>query len=198
MKRIIFLNTVLMIFSIAAFADVRVDTPTPTPKTKAGKSIATEFNVRFDRNAKEARLLIPKDQLKQLRAELEQLDNDSDNLAANGFTKTQTIVSGMFLSLAFVFGGVWFARSRKIDTKTGKVLIIGSVLFLSSAVATIVYANAGPPPEARVLTNRFFSKEVNIYKWGSGKVKMETSDEVKSPTLIVPDLPDDKKLNEEE
>lgn len=196
MKRIIFLTLILMIFSLIALADVRVDIPTPKPKT--GKSIATEFSVKFDRNAKEARLLIPKDQLKQLRAELEQLDGDSDNLASNGFTKTQTIVSGMFLSLAFVFGGVWFARSRKIDSKTGKVLVIGSVLFLSSAVATIVYANAGPPPEARTLTNRFFSKEVNIYKWGSGKVKMETSTEVKSPTLIVPDLPDDKKMIDEE
>lgn len=197
MKKILSLCVLIGLLSIAVFADVRVDTPTPTQKPKAGKSITTHFDVSFDRNAKEARLLIPKDQLKQLRAELEQLD-DSDNLASNGFTKTQTVVSGMFLSLAFVFGGVWFARSRKIDTKTGKVLVIGSVLFLSSAVATIVYANAGPPPEARSLTNRFFSKEVNLYKWGSGKVKMEVSTEVKSPTLIVPDLPDDKKtINEE-
>ena len=184
MKRILSLCLMLALLSIANLADEAP--PRPTPKPKANKAIDTTLYVQIKRDAKDATLIIPKDQLKQLRAELEELDVDSDNTASANFTKTQTIVSGMFLSLAFVFGGVWLVRSRKIDTKTSKTLVIGSVIFLSGAVATIVYANAGPPPEARTITNKFFSQGVNSYAFGSGKIKLETSSEVKVPTLIVP------------
>lgn len=196
MKNFLYLCVFIALFSTAVFTDVRVDTPTPKPK--AGKSIETLLRVDIKKDAKEARLLIPKNQLKQLRAQLEELDDSSDTTAALSFTKTQTVISGMFLSLAFVFGGVWLSRSRKIDTKANKILVIGSVLFLSGAVGTIAFANAGPPPEARSLTNKFFSNGVNIYKFGSGKIKLETSTEVEIPTLIVPDVPDEKKANGEE
>lgn len=196
MKKLLALGVFIALLSIAIFADVRVDTPTPKPKT--GKSIETLLRVDIKKDAKEARLLIPKNQLKQLRAELEELDDDSGNTASLGFTKTQTIISGLFMTLAFVFGGVWLSRSRKIDTRASKILVIGSVLFLSGAVATIAFANAGPPPEARSLTNKFFSQGVNIYKFGSGKVKLETSTEVDIPTLIVPDVPEEKKTTGEE
>lgn len=196
MKKLLSLCIFASLFSIVIFADVRIDTPTPKPKSN--KSIDTVLDVQIKRDAKEARLIIPKSQLKQLRAEIDDLDDSSDNTASLHFTKAQTVISGMFLSLAFVFGGVWLVRSRKVNTKTGKALAIGTVLFLSGAVATIVYANAGPPPEARSLTNKFFSQGVNIYKFGSGKVKLETSTEVTMPTLIVPDIPDQKKPNGEE
>ena len=197
MKKILILSIILVLFSITSLANVRpADTPTPKPNSQ--KSIDTRLYVKIDKNAKEATLIIPKNQLKQLRAELEQPDDSSDNTAAVSFTKTQTIVSGMFLSLAFVFGGVWLARSRKFETAASKALVIGAVLFLSSAITTIVYANAGPPPEARSITGKFFSQAVHIYKFGSGTIKLETSDKVNVPTLIVPDVPDEKKASEEE
>lgn len=195
MKKILSLLVVLAFCSIIALADVRAPEP---PKPKPGKSIDTILRVDIKRDAKEARLLIPKDQLKQLRAQIDELDDSSSTTASAGFTKTQTIMSGMFMSLAILLGGVWLSRSRKLDTKAAKALIIGSVLFLSGAVATIVYANAGPPPEARSLTNKFFSQGVNIYKFGSGKIKLETSGEVEIPTLIVPDIPDEKKTTNDE
>lgn len=195
MKRILNLWMIFVLFSIAVAANVR---PPETPKPDSKKSIVTTLSVKIQRDAKEATLIIPKGQLKQLRAELEQLDNESDATASVKFGRTQTLVSGMFLSLAFVFGGVWLVRSRKIDTTTSKVLVIGSVLFLSGAVTTIVYANAGPPAEARSLTNKFFSPAVNTYKFGSGKIKLETSDSVTIPTLIVPDVQDEKKATDEE
>jgi hypothetical protein len=194
MKKLLTWSFFIILFSLSIRADVRVD----PPKTKPGKSIETLLRVDIERGAKEAKLIIPKAQLKQLRAELEGLDDGSETTAALSFTRAQTVVSGMFLSLAVVFGGVWLARSRKFDTRAGKILVIGAVLFLSGTVATIVYANAGPPPEARVLTNKFFSPGVNIYKFGSGKIKLETSDTVDHPTLIVPDIPDEKKPAGEE
>jgi hypothetical protein len=190
MKEILSLCLTLGLLSITVYANE--PPPNPTPKPKANKSIETNLRVEIRRDAKEAKLLIPKNQLKQLRAELEGLDDPDDTLAFS-ISKTQTVISGMFVSLAFVFGGVWLMRSRKIETKASKILVIGSVLFLSGAVVTMVYANAGPPPEARSLTNKFFSPGVNIYKFGSGKIKLETSNEVQYPTLIVPDVPEEKK-----
>jgi hypothetical protein len=195
MKKILGLCLTLAVLSIVSLANGAP--PKATPKPKANKSIETTLLVRIDRNAKEAKLIIPKGQLKQLRAQLDDLDDSLDTTASLSFTKTQTIVSGLFFSLAFVFGGVWLARTGKIDTKAGKILVIGSVLFLSGAVATIVYANAGPPPEARTLTNKFFSQGVNSYKFGSGKIKLEVSETAQSPELIVPDVPDEKKPNSE-
>lgn len=197
MKKILLLSAILALFSIAALADIRPP-QTPTPKKNSQKSIDTSLLIYIKKDAEEAKLIIPKSQLKQLRAELEQLDDSSDKTASLSFTRTQTIVSGMLLSLAFVFGGVWLTRSRKIDTKASKTLVICSVLFLSGTVATIVYANAGPPPEARRITGKMFSEAVHLYKTGSGKIKLETSDTVKSPTLIVPDVPKEQKNTDEE
>jgi hypothetical protein len=93
----------------------------------------------------------------------------------------------MFLSLAVVFGGVWFARSGKTATKTGKTLIAITVVALAASAGTYIYANAGPPQEARSITGKMFSQAVHIYKFGSGAIKLETTNDNNGVTLIVPD-----------
>jgi hypothetical protein len=189
MKRIFSLYALIIVLAATAFADVRFETPTPkaekTPKQV--KSIDTNLSIRLQKDAKEARLLIPKSQIKRLRMELAELDDDADEPTASAFTRTQTIVSGLFLSLAFVFGGVWLARSRKTDVKTNKTLIVGAGLFLSGALATIAYANVGPPMEARSITGKIFSDAVHQYNQASGKIKVETTNEEYGIQLIVPD-----------
>lgn len=190
MKNILVLIAVFTLFAGSALADV----PRPEPtKVKPSKAIDTNLTIRLDRNAKEAKLIIPKSQLKQLRAELEQLDGgDSETTATASlnFTRTQTIVSGLFLSLAFVFGGVWFSRSRKPELKANKTLAVGAVVFLSGSFATLAFANAGPPPETRSITGKLFAQPVHSYKYASGKIKLETSDTARNIELIVPDAPD--------
>lgn len=198
MNKILSLCAILILCSVAILADVR---PPETPKPKANKSIETYFSIKLDKNAKEAKLVIPKSQLKQLRAELEQLDNEQDSnaTATNGFSRTQTIIGGMFMSLAVLFGGVWFTRSRKIDSKSGKTLIAGAVLFSIGSLATIAFANAGPPPELRQITGKLFDKKVfGYWNYAGGKIKLEVSDKEQSPQLIVPDVPEEKKTTNEE
>ncbi len=174
------------IFSASAFADIaRPDKP------KATKSIDTTLSIRLDRDAKEARLVIPASQIKQLRAELERLDGGGNDIAAaavaaGGFTRMQTIVSGLFLSLAFVFGGIWFTRSEWLSTKSGKAAAGLMFIFSTGAFATIAFANAGPPAEARSITGKMFTQAVHIYGFGSGKIKLETSNDANLVTLIVP------------
>lgn len=188
MKRLISLTVFLLLLSTVVFADIA--RPEPSKSPKSGKQTDAMMYIRLDRSAKEARLIIPKSQVKKLRAELEQLDDDSDNTAAvtetGIITRTRTIVSGMFLSLALVFGGVWFVRSGKAATKSGKTLVVAFVTLGVASAATLVYANAGPPPEARSITGKMFSQYVHNYGFGSGKIKLETGDTAQVE-LIVPD-----------
>jgi hypothetical protein len=185
MKKLLCITSLLLVGSITAFADIARPSKTP-PQVR---SIETNMSIRLDRDAKEARLLIPRSQIKALRAELEQMDDDTGNsLAVTGFGRTQTIVSGLFLSLAFVFGGIWFVRSGKTATKTGKSLVVLAVISGLGSAATFVYANVGPPPEARSITSKLFDQKVmSPYRFASGRIRLETTTESESLTLIVPD-----------
>jgi hypothetical protein len=178
MKKFIFAVAISIVFSSAAFADVRVETPTPkatgTPKPKTVQ--ISELNIQLSKNDKQARLLIPKSQLKRLLAENGQTDENSNQASSAGFTRIQTIVSGLFLSLAIIFGGVWFARSR--SSKTGKNVVAAcAVVFLCGACAAIGFANVRPFFETNI-TGTLFNKEA--FKGAplgvKGDVKIETTD----------------------
>lgn len=191
MKYLICLTGLILVCSSAALADIaRPDkTPNHVPKPKTEPGIVTTMDIRLDRDAKEARLIIPKSQIKQLRAELEQLDGDSDDVASvatAGISRTQTIASGLFLSLAILFGGMWFVKSGKAATRAGKSAVIVAIVATVVSAATFVYANAGPPAEARSITGKMFAQAVHFYGVGWGQVRLETGteDHIK---LIVPD-----------
>ena len=188
MKKLLLLTALALFTSTAAFADIAPPRPEKTPKPKPG--VSTTMEIMMDKTAKEAKLIIPKSQIKPLRAELESLDDDNGNTAAvtGGSTRLQTIVSGAFLSLAFVFGGMWFVRSGKASTKGGKALAAAAILGGIGAATTVVFANVGPPPAARNITSKLFDQKIfQPYGFAYGKIKIETTDgnQVK---LIVPDV----------
>ena len=166
--------------SMANIADPRV--------SGRSKSLNTTLSISIDKDAREAKLIIPRSQLQQLRAELEQLDNGTgDNVASTStMTRTQTIVSGFLLSLAFVFGGMWFVRS---GSQNSKAIVTAAILLTFGSIANLVYGNAGPPSEARSINGKMFSEAVHMYKHGFGKIKLEVSDKVSNPELIVPEKP---------
>lgn len=200
MKKSIIALTLIALFSIAAFADIRLpDTPKPTATPKPQKSIDANMKITLDKNVTEATLIIPKSQIKQLRAQLDGLDDSSDEPLLT-FSRTQTIVSGLFLSLAFVFGGVWFSRSRKTDGKINKTLVVGAVLFFVGSAATLVFANGGPPQELGSISSKIFKRELFTYGWNYayGKIKVKVSDNAREIELIVPDKVEEKTTNKEE
>lgn len=189
MNRLTCLLAILIVSACAAFANI-APPKSPQKKTNA-KSIDTTLSIQFNNAATEPKLLIPKSYVKQLRAELEQLDDGSDNTAAvtgEGLSRTQTVVSGMFLSLALVFGGIWFVRSGKGSTKTAKALVALATVSAIASTATFVYANAGPPPDASTINPKMFSAGVQSWGYGYGKVKLElqTDSAVTEVVLIVP------------
>jgi hypothetical protein len=186
--------TLLFILALSTISLADIAKPTKTPKPTA--SITTNMMIHLRHDAKEARLIIPKTQIQQLRAQLDGLDTGADSaMTASSFARTQTIIGGLFLSLAIVFGGIWFARSGKAGTLSGKTLVILTVFAAMASTASFVYANAGPPPEARSISGKMFVQGVHIYGFGSGTVKLEAGDE-EFIDLIVPD-PKDTPSSEE-
>lgn len=186
MKKIIYLAAILMLGSITSLADVPDPSKYPkrTPKPKPG--VVTNMSIRLDSNATEAKLIIPKAQLKQLRAELDEPDDADNNTATAGVSRTQTIVSGVLLSMAFAFGGIWFVRSRKAMAPGKNFVVLAALAGIASA-ATLVYANVGPPPEARTISSKMFSETMHRYKGGWGRVTIESSTDADQIEFIVPD-----------
>ena len=178
----------LSVSSVTALADIAK--PSKSPKSNA--QFDAVLNISLKHDAKEARLIIPRSLVTNLRAQLDQMDSGSDTAAAvtagGSVVRLETIVGGMFLSLAIVFGGIWFARSGTLSSKTSSVLVLFVIIFAVGSAATFVYGNAGPPAEARSITGKMFTPAVHIYGFGSGKIKVEASDDQNQPLeLIVPD-----------
>jgi len=190
MLRRTILAAALLLLATAAYADIPRPDRTPTKANKTA-AVDTYLSIQLDRDAKEARLIIPRSQLKALRAELDALDTGPNVTAgvisADSTSRLQMIVSGVLLSLAVAFGGIWFARQEKSSAKVSRSAAAAMVIFAGGALATIVYGNAGPPAEAREITGKMFSPALHVYKFGGGKIKLEVSDTETQPKLIVPD-----------
>ncbi|MEO8650172.1 MAG: hypothetical protein ABI539_13485, partial [Acidobacteriota bacterium] len=139
------------------------DAPNPEKRKKAeGKFVDTNLAIRIDKGTKKARLIIPASQLKQLRAELDDVVDPPNT--AGIFGTSGTVFGGLLLSLAVVTGGLWFGRrSRPISSGFSKAVLLFGI-FASGIFAAAVYANIGPPPEARSITGRIFSPAVHSYK----------------------------------
>jgi hypothetical protein len=183
MKKVIIATIIVVCSVLFAFANASV---LDEVRSERSKTVDTTLSIRLEKDATEARLMIPKGQLRQLRAELDQLDDEGGIAEPFAFSQVNTVVAGMLMSLAFVFGGVWFARKGNCGG-AAKALGVGAVMLAGGAFATLVFANAGPPSEARSITGKIFSQPVHLYKFASGRIKLETSDDAKNVVLIVPD-----------
>ena len=91
-------------------------------------------------------------------------------------SRVQTIVSGVFLSFAFIFNGIWLVRSRQTTEHGGNAFMLLAVMAAIGSATTFVYANAGPPPDARSITGKMFSSGLHSLGYGWGKIKLEAGD----------------------
>lgn len=195
MKRIIALTLVMMLGSIVAFSDIARPEPKPSRTPKVMFNATADMSITLDPNSNKPVLKIPNSAIKYLRAELDKMETGDDTTAAvatysgTSLSRTQTIVSGAFLSLALVFGGFWFIRSGKAATKGVRNLVILGVVSAVALTATFVYANIGPPPVSGI-TNKIFNKSAML---GGGyaherNIRIERTDG-DTIELIVPDPP---------
>lgn len=167
--------------SSPVFANIAPAQPGVGGADKPRKSVPARMQLRPDAEAKEAKLIIPRAVLQQLRAEIDGGESNAAGAAsAGGFslTPTQTAFAGLCLSLSLVFGGVWFVNSRAAGRRTARVAASLAVLALAGAAAgAVAYANAGPPAYARTLTSKILLPETTYYGGPHGNVKVEITDE---------------------
>jgi hypothetical protein len=183
------LAALLLATAVSAFADVRVP---DKDKNKSPKVQPFTAQMMIDPNTKssEARLLIPREVLQQMRAGLDGEDARGSALAFFNTGGAQTVMAGLFLSLALAFGGVWLVRTRG-RRRLGTAALCVAAMALCGAAATAVYANAGPPAVARSLTSKILIQDA---KWYGvyGQVKVEVTDDDDQIRLVLPRPKDDQ------
>ncbi|KXJ98570.1 MAG: hypothetical protein UZ17_ACD001002639 [Acidobacteria bacterium OLB17] len=175
----------VLIFAVPAFADIARPDRTPNPPKKEA-SVDSRLTIRLEADAKDAHLIIPRSDLNELVAQLG-TEGVNKSVMTGGISQAQTIMGGLLISLAIVFGGVWAFRSGRLATKTGRIAASVALIFAGGAVTSFVYANIAPPIETRAIKGSIFSAAIQKYKFVSGSVKIEVSDKASTATLIVPD-----------
>jgi len=120
----------LAITSIAPVALADLTTPKPRPHRKQKTVDSARLVITNEVFTQEAVLQIPRSTLKQIVAEF--ADEGESNLAAAAGgpnnLNARTIVAGIFLSLSFGFGGIWFFRFHRMGRKHGVAAIAGGLI----------------------------------------------------------------------
>ena len=179
MKKIALMFALILCSTIFAAADIRLpDTPKPTPTAKpapAAKAIRVPFNLVIN-SVDEPVLEIPHGSLKKLRAQLDALDGGDANgttiAETSAFSQTQTLVSGLFLSLAMIFGGVWFVRGKASGVNP-KIAAGALICLFVGAAAFAVFANVAPPPIKNIDSRLFSDAMLGSWSGAEGTVKIE-------------------------
>lgn len=204
MKKILFLSILITMFSIAVFADIRLpDNIKPTPETKSNPNKKEKnilLMIRVNPNVNEPTLRIPRSAVKDLRAQLDEIEGNDANYASGfNISRTQTLMSGLFLSAAFIFGGVWALRGKSLG-KNQKI-VSGLLIFtFLGASAFTVFANVAPPPLQGLNGSLFSDKMKNSWRGAVGNVKVEIDEKSSSKTveLVIPRSEGDSSVNREE
>lgn len=175
MQKIVTLSLFVLIFTFSAFADIaRPKPPKPAPAETKSRMI---FISSPDING--AVLRIPEHEIRRLAAELD--GNDSASVSSSSGSTT-LMISAAFLSLAFVFGGIWLVRSGKIGNRSAAAAFL---IFAVVGGTVIAYANVAPRRTPKPLTVETFNKNIftnkNYVEYG---VKIETGGSV--AVLAVP------------
>lgn len=203
MKNLTLLLAFLMLLTTAAVADIRLpDTPKPTPSPKTdAKALNRDLTIRLSPNVEEATLEIPKDAIKSLRAALENIDDNGAIAGTTGgfnITPTQTLMSGLFLSLALTVGGVWFLKSKPIGNAPKVAAGLIAAMFFGGG-ATLILANVAPPPIKGINADLFSDQLRRNWRGANGSVKVVVVERNYEGAAIVLNIPrGDKKVAGEE
>lgn len=180
----------LMLLATTALAFADIANPDNRNRNQSNSDLKTQMQIATDDKAKEAKLIIPRSIFQQMRAQADGNNSQTTATTSRFFNMTgaQTAMSGIFLSLAFAFGGVWLVRSRKGVERTARAVALSvAILLIGGIAAGVAYANAGPPPVARSLTSKILIQELQW--WGAyGEVKVEIVEEGNEIRLVLPRL----------
>ncbi|HEX8072300.1 MAG TPA: hypothetical protein VF546_20310 [Pyrinomonadaceae bacterium] len=180
------LGALLLACSVTALADIpRPDGNPRRPAPPPPAEFSTRFSISPDVRATEARLVIPRAVWQELRTQFDGGGQTANTAGSLRLGNTQTVLAGIFLSLACACGGLWLVRARRADGRAARVAFGLLLVASGGAAAGAAYANAGPPPVARSLTSRILIPEAQPYGvWG--EVKIEIVDDSGPVRLVLP------------
>ena len=166
-----------------------------TEKSKDESKISDGINIRArDMDDFEPTLTIPKSLVKELYAQIEAEEKgNSVKSSSSNFPQKSTIIGGLFLSLAFIFGGVLLFKN-----KSSKIATFLILLSFGAVSATVIYANIAPPAYTSIDSRIFNEKMKKSYRGAVGKVKVEIEDGSFIYLTIPIKEENKKKSNEEE
>ena len=176
--------TLLIVGCISTFADI--PSPNSNKVRRQPRPNPVNMTIQPAETAGDARLVIPRDILQQLRASLDDTDQqDAASVTSNGEHNSRTIIAGIFMSISLAFGGVWLMRSGATSGKLARTAAVITLIGASGIATGIALGNAGPPPVARTLTSKILTPELQW--WGAyGKVTVEVVADGDQITLILP------------
>jgi hypothetical protein len=186
MKKITGIFLVLLVSTAGAFADIRppVRQTTPAPAASpAPNEVGVSLSVsRFET---EGTIVVTKSFIEKINAAAKakgqtamiEVEGDGASVAS-----TQTIVGGIFLSLAFVLGGVWLARSKGQVSKPALGVMLLAVTGLGT---TLVIGNVPPPKRIKLDSGIINGAKMND-SVAVGKMKLLLVDyEAREDVMIV-------------
>ncbi|MCA1564330.1 MAG: hypothetical protein LC803_01475 [Acidobacteria bacterium] len=188
--RLCCLSLALLAFAPAvAFADIALPEPAPTrtpqKARRAAPLPAARMSIESRSDVTEARLQIPQNMLRQLRAEMERDAGDAAAATAtDSLRPAQTIIAGIFLSLSLAFAGVLVARTRSRAAKQAAAVAL-CVFAATGALAIKTLANARPP-EPRMLDAGSLKLATTPDAKLNGVIRVEVVDDPNVFKLIVP------------
>jgi hypothetical protein len=183
-------SSFFLMLLLIGFVSTRADVPTPNSNRVRRQSRPNPIYMQIQpaESAGDAKLVIPRDILQQLRASLDDTDQqDAASVTSNGRQNSRTIIAGIFLSISLAFGGVWLMRSGATSGKLARTAAVITLIGASGVATGIALGNAGPPPLARSLTSKILTPELQW--WGAyGKVTVEVVAEGDHITLVLPNM----------
>jgi|GEM_PF-757785 len=204
MKRFFFAAICLTAFAAVGFADVPGPGKKPRPTPQSTVSITNtpqpapsigpspervheaQMAVSLSNWSDEPTLVLTKAMIDKINAAARDkgIETAGTTAGASPFASTQTVAGGIFLSLAFVFGGVWLARSKGNVPKPALGILLLAVVGMGT---TLVIGNV-PPPKRIALSSAIINEGVMRNYVAAGKVKImivdyENKDDV---TLVIP------------
>ena len=170
MKKLAGIFILLSLAATAAFADVKPPLPKPSASAAPVSPEQVGVSISVSRWEKEGTLVLTKAAIEKINAAAKAKGGDITTVTgetASGVS-TQTIVGGLFLSLAFVFGGVWLARSKGPVSKPALGMVLLAVVGMG---VTLVTGNV-PPPKRVALDSGIIDADKLKGSVAAGKMKL--------------------------
>ena len=179
-------STLFLMLLIVGFMSTFADIPSPNSNRVRRQPRPTPVNMKIQpaESASDAKLVIPRNILQQLRASLDDTDQQDAASVISNNNNSRTIIAGIFMSISIAFGGVWLMRSGATSGKLARTAAVITLIGASGIATGIALGNA-PPYFPRSLTSKILTPELQ-WSGASGKVTVEVVTDGDQITLVLP------------